>query len=124
MDPRLAKKKEKSRVRAEQHRVATAQDCFESWRDYESKYPEELDYYEIARAKGAGKLQAWDDDEEEKEFKHRGRERAPRHRGKKPSKAKADKAEKSKEKELKIEDLSRAGKPNMDGYKPSSPQCH
>ena len=47
--PRLAKKKEKSRVRAEQHRVATAQDRFESWRDYESKYPEELDYYEIAR---------------------------------------------------------------------------
>ena len=75
-------------------------------RDYESKYPEELDYYEIARAKGAGKLQAWDDDDEEKEFEPRGRERAPRHRGKKPSKPKADKAEQSKEKEPKIEDLS------------------
>ena len=108
VDPRLAKKKEKSRQRAEQHRIATAHHRFESWRDYESKYPEELDYYEIARAKGAGKLQAWDDDDndEEKEFEPRGRERAPRHRGRKPSKAKADKAEKPKEKEPKIEDLS------------------
>ena len=63
-----------------------------------------MDYYEIARAKGTGKLQAWDDDDEEKEFEPRGRERAPRHRGKKPSKA--DKAEKPKEKEPKLEDLS------------------
>ena len=56
MDPRLAKKKEKSRQRAEQHRVDNAQDRFESWRDYEANYPEELDYYEIARAKGTGRL--------------------------------------------------------------------
>ena len=56
MDPRLAKKKEKSRHRAEQHRVASAQGRIESWRDYESNYPEELDYYEIARAKVDFKL--------------------------------------------------------------------
>ena len=42
MDPRLAKKKEKSRQRAEQHRVDKAQDRFASWRDYEANYPEEL----------------------------------------------------------------------------------
>ena len=79
MDPRL-QKKEKSRHRAEQHRVASAQGRIESWRDYESNYPEELDYYEIARAKGTGRLQAWDDG--------------------------AEKVEKPKEKEPKIEDLS------------------
>ena len=62
-----------------------------------------MDYYEIARAKGTGKLQAWDDDDE-KEFEPRGRDKAPRHRGKKPSKA--DKAERPKEKEPKLEDLS------------------
>ena len=109
MDPRLAKKKEKSRQRAEQHRVDKAQDRFESWRDYEANYPEELDYYEIARAKGTGRLQAWDDEDDEGKFDEapqpRGREKAQRHRGyKKPGKAK--KPEKPKEKEPKIEDLS------------------
>eukprot|EP00913_Durusdinium_trenchii_P012169 g11430.t1 len=99
MDPRL-QKKEKSRHRAEQHRVASAQGRIESWRDYEANYPEELDYYEIARAKGTGRLQAWDDG--------------------------AEKVEKPKEKEPKIEDLSTQELAEMKRerqlYKPSSPQ--
>ena len=112
MDPRLAKKKEKSRHRAEQHRVGSAQGCIESWREYEANYPEELDYYEIARAKGTGRLQAWDDeDDDEKKFEEapqpRGREKAQRPRGgKKPTKA--EKAEKPKGKDPKMADLSTA----------------
>ena len=78
MDPRLAKKKEKSRQRAEQHRVDKAQDRFESWRDYEANYPEELDYYEIARAKGTGRLQAWDDEDDEGKFDEAPQPRGPR----------------------------------------------
>ena len=57
MDPRLAKK-ERSRRRAEQHRAASAQGRIESWQEYEANYPEELDYYEIARAKVSGRLRA------------------------------------------------------------------
>ena len=93
MDPRLAKKKEKSCVRAEQHRVATAQDRFESWRDYESKYPEELDYYEIARAPRA-QASFRPGTTMRRKSSNLEDANAPRHRGKKPSK------------EPKLEDLS------------------
>ena len=109
MDPRLVKKKEKSRHRAERRRVASAQGRIECWREYDANCPEELDYYEIARAKGTGRLQAWGDEDDNEKFEEapqpRGREKAQRHRGgKKPTKA--EKAEKPKGKQPKMEDLS------------------
>ena len=110
MDPRLANKKRKKESPS---RRATSscqrQGRIESWRDYEANYPEELDHCEIARAKGTGRLQAWDDEDDEGKFEEapqpRGQEKAQKHRGRKKP-AKAEKAEKPKEKEPKIEDLS------------------
>ena len=46
----IGKEEGQSRHRAEQHRVASAQGRSESWREYEANYPEEPDYYEIARS--------------------------------------------------------------------------